>query len=81
MADHYFNSYDRHKRGEGKYSNEKTTRVCRVCKLEKDWIYSHTIEYQGRRIYRDKDQNVWSGYTCYDCRNVAAFMRKKKDVL
>lgn len=52
-------------------------RVCKDCKKEKDYIYSHTTANLARR-YRDETGHVWNAATCYECHYFKNFILKNR---
>lgn len=47
--------------------DERTTRMCGYCKLERDWTWNGNKLKDGSKIYTDSTGNRWAGRRCPVC--------------
>lgn len=44
-------------------------RTCVVCKVSRDFVFSHTRDFSGINVYKDERGRLWNGRHCADCVN------------
>lgn len=59
---------------------KRKRRECRICLVEKDFIYSHLVLSSHQKKFRDASGRVWNARTCPDCQanKVARIQRLRK---